>query len=291
MKKKALTLTMALTLSLSTGITAFATPAVMDDGSVFDAEYYAQNNPDVVQALGTDVNALYNHYVNFGKTEGRLPYAIGTDVNTVLLSAQADKLTSTTVGHEKLVSSQEVDRTKIWGKENIITMITSKKHTAVLGDVTYGEIGLTYRIGTPKSGYEWYYADWYFYFSGCFDSNYNVKYNVSDVPVYYCKVDVDNSSNWQRVDSTYGDIAQYVNIGTCNAQFDINKGNPFDYAYFVFDVEYNGVTYPAICVVEAYCNEGFAWFMLPEGCEATKKVSIMGTKLENGEIKIDRENI
>jgi hypothetical protein len=75
MKKKALSMTLVVVLALSMGITAFATPVTMSDGNVFDADYYAQNNPDVVQVLGTDVNALYSHYVNFGKTEGRMPYA------------------------------------------------------------------------------------------------------------------------------------------------------------------------------------------------------------------------
>jgi len=41
----------------------------------FDPIYYAQTYPDVAAALGTDATALYNHYVNFGQKEGRIPYA------------------------------------------------------------------------------------------------------------------------------------------------------------------------------------------------------------------------
>lgn len=37
----------------------------------FDASYYAANNSDVVAALGNSADALYNHYVNHGKAEGR----------------------------------------------------------------------------------------------------------------------------------------------------------------------------------------------------------------------------
>ena len=37
----------------------------------FDADYYAANNSDVVAALGSSKEALYNHYVNHGKAEGR----------------------------------------------------------------------------------------------------------------------------------------------------------------------------------------------------------------------------
>jgi hypothetical protein len=43
----------------------------MQNGEAFDAEYYAEANPDVKAALGTDEQALYSHYVNFGKAEGR----------------------------------------------------------------------------------------------------------------------------------------------------------------------------------------------------------------------------
>jgi hypothetical protein len=241
----------------------------------------------VLQALGTDANDLYSHYVNFGKTEGRLPYAPGTDVNSIILAQKESNLTSTFVGHEKLNSSQDVADTKIWGKETIINMVTGKTHTVVSADVNYGDVGLYERIGTPKEGYEWCYASWYFLDS--YDLDENIKYNFSDLPIYYCNVDVDNSSNWQRVDSMNGNVLQYVNIGTSNASFEANKGNPVDYAYFTFDVTYNGVTYPALCVVEVYCNEGYAWYMLPKGCSSTR-TTILGTKLENNQIKIDREN-
>ncbi len=40
----------------------------------FDATYYAANNPDVVKALGSSVEALYNHYTAHGKAEGRAAY-------------------------------------------------------------------------------------------------------------------------------------------------------------------------------------------------------------------------
>ena len=37
----------------------------------FDAAYYAANNPDVVAAVGESPEALYKHYQNYGKKEGR----------------------------------------------------------------------------------------------------------------------------------------------------------------------------------------------------------------------------
>ncbi len=40
----------------------------------FDATYYANNNPDVVSAVGNSKTALYDHYKNHGKSEGRAAY-------------------------------------------------------------------------------------------------------------------------------------------------------------------------------------------------------------------------
>ncbi|MEE1256215.1 MAG: hypothetical protein UHN47_06855 [Lachnospiraceae bacterium] len=75
MRKKVCALLTVFTLILASSITAFAAPEVMPDGGVFDAEYYAQNNPDVVAAFGTDKELLYSHYVNNGRAEGRLAVA------------------------------------------------------------------------------------------------------------------------------------------------------------------------------------------------------------------------
>lgn len=74
MKRKVLMCMMAV-FCLGSGVTAYAAPEVMPDGTVFDAEYYAQMYPDVVAELGTDAGALYQHYMTFGKAEGRLAAA------------------------------------------------------------------------------------------------------------------------------------------------------------------------------------------------------------------------
>ena len=39
--------------------------------SVFDAKYYAEQNPDVVKVLGSDPKVLLNHYIKSGMKEGR----------------------------------------------------------------------------------------------------------------------------------------------------------------------------------------------------------------------------
>lgn len=42
-------------------------------GEDFDPVFYAETYEDVAAALGTDADALYNHYINFGQKEGRFP--------------------------------------------------------------------------------------------------------------------------------------------------------------------------------------------------------------------------
>ena len=52
-----------------------AQPKRMPDGTFFDAEYYAECNPDVAEVYGTEEEALYRHYRLFGMKEGRLNVA------------------------------------------------------------------------------------------------------------------------------------------------------------------------------------------------------------------------
>ncbi len=73
--KKLFVLLLSAMLILAQPLSVLAAPITLPDGSVFDPEFYAQQNPDVVAVLGTDPAALYNHYLTAGKAEGRLPYA------------------------------------------------------------------------------------------------------------------------------------------------------------------------------------------------------------------------
>ena len=45
--------------------------------SAFDATYYAETNPDVAAACGTDEASLLRHYLSSGQAEGRKPSARG----------------------------------------------------------------------------------------------------------------------------------------------------------------------------------------------------------------------
>ena len=72
--KKLIAGILLLVMITTMGTTVEAAPKKMKDGNVFDAEFYAATYPDVVAALGTSEQALYNHYLNNGIHEGRLPY-------------------------------------------------------------------------------------------------------------------------------------------------------------------------------------------------------------------------
>lgn len=77
MKKKIIALLLGGTLFISFYNTASAEPKQMKDGTLFDAQYYRKNNPDVVKVYGTNEADVYRHYVEYGKKEGRKPYSDG----------------------------------------------------------------------------------------------------------------------------------------------------------------------------------------------------------------------
>ncbi len=78
MKKKVRrTIVTVLSIAVITGssLTAYAAPEVMPDGTTFDAEFYAANNPDVVAGLwhrySGALPALYGIWQSGGK-KGRI---------------------------------------------------------------------------------------------------------------------------------------------------------------------------------------------------------------------------
>lgn len=60
-------------------VEADAAPKKMVDGTIFDAEYYANTYPDVKAAFGTNETLLYQHYKNYGRAEGRKACEIAFD--------------------------------------------------------------------------------------------------------------------------------------------------------------------------------------------------------------------
>lgn len=74
-KTKLYLLALIIVFSINTPmISAYAAPQTMSDGTVFDPQYYAENNPDVVNVYGNTTKRLYQHYVEYGKNEGRKPF-------------------------------------------------------------------------------------------------------------------------------------------------------------------------------------------------------------------------
>ena len=71
MKKKFAMAMLVTAMALGNVITAYAVPARMEDGTLFDSDYYAENNPDLMAIYGRDTQKLYQHYVSCGKAEGR----------------------------------------------------------------------------------------------------------------------------------------------------------------------------------------------------------------------------
>ena len=72
MKRAVSMLLAALMLVGVFGMSVYAAPQTMKDGTVFDAEFYAAAYPDVVAVYGTKPKRLYQHYLEYGKNEGRL---------------------------------------------------------------------------------------------------------------------------------------------------------------------------------------------------------------------------
>ena len=70
----AMAVAMAFTISEGTKMVTSPAHADQEDAGSFDPVYYAALYPDVAAAVGTSPEALYNHYVNFGQKEGRIPY-------------------------------------------------------------------------------------------------------------------------------------------------------------------------------------------------------------------------
>lgn len=71
MKKKIGMMLLTMGMVLGSGITAYAIPERMPDGTLFDSDYYAETYPELMAVFGRDTRLLYWHYVNAGRAEGR----------------------------------------------------------------------------------------------------------------------------------------------------------------------------------------------------------------------------
>lgn len=75
MKKKVF-LVVAAAVLFGSGFSAYGAPQTMFDGAVFDAEWYRGQYSDIDTTFPADASAemLYEHYVVYGASEGRLPF-------------------------------------------------------------------------------------------------------------------------------------------------------------------------------------------------------------------------
>ena len=82
--KKKLLITALTVMLFGSALPVYAAPQYMDDGAIFDAEWYLEQNPDVAAAFPENVSpeTLYQHYLTCGITEGRTPY--NTDRKSVV---------------------------------------------------------------------------------------------------------------------------------------------------------------------------------------------------------------
>lgn len=74
-KNRLYSILLAFTIFLAFSVRVFAEPKKMSDGQLFDAQFYADTYPDVKEVFGYDEAKLYDHYLTYGKAEGRQPYA------------------------------------------------------------------------------------------------------------------------------------------------------------------------------------------------------------------------
>lgn len=92
--KKILLLMIVIVFSSGLSVSAFAKPKIMSDGQLFDAEYFAKNNPEAAKVLRYNEKLLYEYYINYGKALGKLPYANETKTASESIESNLNSTTS-----------------------------------------------------------------------------------------------------------------------------------------------------------------------------------------------------
>ncbi len=80
------------------------TGVVTESFETFNATDYAERYPDVKSAIGTDKTALWNHYQNMGKAEGRTALFNRTGMNN---TSELENTTAKEVSKAKVMTRQE----------------------------------------------------------------------------------------------------------------------------------------------------------------------------------------
>ncbi len=162
MKKRMIATIMALMI-MGTSLTAYAAPKEMEDGTIFDAEYYAQNNPDVVAALGKSESAMWQHYKQYGRAEGRKAYE-GDE------AAKATATASTSGSGERSALARSTK--------------TAENDAVAAGTKLVLPFGAMPSSGTTASGINWA-SSWYLHYTCAwtriYDAYSGVPYVVEEV--------------------------------------------------------------------------------------------------------------
>lgn len=166
MKKKMLVIAATLIVLLGCSMTVCAEPRLMENGCIFDAEFYAQQNPDVVAAFGAEEEVLFQHYVTSGKAEGRLPYLPGSEytlsdlerVSAGTRDKEAYNQYPKIYGQDYLAQISSFDSEAIQEIPSIWAGTTDELIEAYLtGELEYEE----YPVHFPETGYRSYYEKIY----------------------------------------------------------------------------------------------------------------------------------
>lgn len=243
MKRKTVTALMAA-LCVGSSMTAYAAPETMPDGTVFDAEYYTQAYPDVVAELGTDKDALYNHYVTFGRNEGRL--AFESDVNEI--SQEADEVPIEGVlgmfGTEYTLPTWS--EYESLGGNNVDAM---KKMTVVTTvDTDSIEYHMEQLAPYTVPGYEWRPIQ---VIIGGEEFNNKGKYEGRWWPNYNYRFLAQHSDNWERLENDDGIYMYQFQVTQDSADYteckfasiggeQVGEINTLRSAYFLVPKNYTG---------------------------------------------------
>lgn len=283
--KKKLLLSMATAAAiLGSSISVCAAPQYMADGAVFDPEWYLEQNPDVANwGPGTSADALYQHYVLYGASEGRSPYdKAHFNLASVLpyqgtgaepaAAAQTQPAASNTQTDdpEKIIAVEGVSysfpsiHSDRYNHENCTVNITFKK-----GDLSEDIDGYfsDYLAAYTLPGYEWRKFDVSAYSSaGSYFTN------------------IASTGDFLRGKTCQSDD----NITSCDGVFqDLDENGWVEY-FAKFTVSQNGTEYPDCKLFETWnlsnaSEASFSWYALvPEGFSGGIYAGYYGQALENG---------
>ncbi|WMC91314.1 hypothetical protein [Kineothrix sp. MB12-C1] len=225
-------------------ISTYAATQTMSDGVTFDPQYYAENNPDVVNVYGKTTEKLYQHYVEYGKKEGRKATADST-------AASAAKASTATNSAIDTLKSQYPDGTT-WNSSSLYEVAEAfdengrgRKNT---GSRTYGSLGWAWLVSDTVQGL-----------------------NDSNVWKYHAVISTDkntvkaNDVVWLNDGSEYAPHAVFViSVDAANSTFTASEGNgtvnwnvkySFDKISEVWRMEKDGKGQKDIW----YITDGVAW--------------------------------